>query len=167
MAIWLYSFPDKQLTPGCYDALAAANGCHHEEESNAAIWLNPDSIPSNSDCHPVVVATNGHQRDNETDPLAYPSFGNSTRSSLVRLGFAFPPVRRITCPRRPNLTKRLLQVTWLDAHDGTPVLDLKPYIPASNRVQNPHTPDWIAGQNGAKLAILKRVTNHLYSPVPK
>lgn len=61
-------------------------------------------------------------------------------------------------PRRPNpigltLTEivradpstGLLQVTWLDAFDGTPVLDLKPYIPASDRVQAARTPAWMAG----------------------
>ena len=31
---------------------------------------------------------------------------------------------------------------YMDAFDGTPVLDLKPYTPSIDRVQNVQTPDW-------------------------
>jgi tRNA-Thr(GGU) m(6)t(6)A37 methyltransferase TsaA len=33
----------------------------------------------------------------------------------------------------------------IDAFDGTPVLDLKPYIPVIDRVENPAYPEWYAG----------------------
>ena len=36
-----------------------------------------------------------------------------------------------------------LEVRGLDAVDGTPVLDLKPYAPVFDRVERPRTPEWI------------------------
>ncbi|MBN1888746.1 MAG: excinuclease ABC subunit UvrA [Thermoflexales bacterium] len=38
----------------------------------------------------------------------------------------------------------LVELGGLDAYDGTPVLDLKAYIPASDRVKNFYVPKWIA-----------------------
>ncbi len=34
-------------------------------------------------------------------------------------------------------------VRGLDAIDGTPVLDVKPYVPAFDRVEAPRVPDWM------------------------
>lgn len=38
--------------------------------------------------------------------------------------------------------KALVQVTYIDAKDGSPVLDLKPYIPSLDFVENNVTPKW-------------------------
>lgn len=38
----------------------------------------------------------------------------------------------------------LLGLGWIDALAGTPVLDIKPYFPASDRVANVTTPPWFA-----------------------
>lgn len=35
-------------------------------------------------------------------------------------------------------------LAWLDANDGTPVLDIKPYMPSVDRVETPVVPDWCA-----------------------
>ena len=35
-----------------------------------------------------------------------------------------------------------LDLHYLDAFDGTPVIDLKPYVPGVDRVETPKTPDW-------------------------
>lgn len=35
-------------------------------------------------------------------------------------------------------------LAYIDAEDGTPVLDIKPYTPSLDRVENPATPDWCA-----------------------
>ena len=59
-------------------------------------------------------------------------------------------------PKRPNpigkTTVRLLQrqgdilkVEGLDAIDGTPVIDIKPYIPGGDAVTDAEVPSWIAG----------------------
>ena len=60
-------------------------------------------------------------------------------------------------PNRPNrigmATVRLLQrqsnilrVEGLDAIDGTPVIDIKPYIPGYDSVANTKVPPWITNQ---------------------
>lgn len=36
----------------------------------------------------------------------------------------------------------IVGLCYVDAFDGTPVLDLKPYTPSIDRVENPKTPDW-------------------------
>ena len=40
--------------------------------------------------------------------------------------------------------KGLLQISYIDANDNTPVLDIKPYTPSLDRVENPHVPKWCA-----------------------
>lgn len=37
-----------------------------------------------------------------------------------------------------------LEVQGLDAINGTPVLDIKPYYPSFDRIENPRTPEWVA-----------------------
>jgi len=60
-------------------------------------------------------------------------------------------------PNRPNrigkATVRLLQrqgnilrVEGLDAVDGTPVIDIKPYIPGYDSVTNAKVPSWVANR---------------------
>jgi len=57
-------------------------------------------------------------------------------------------------PARPNLIgvttvklldhcKNVLKVIGLDARDGTPVLDIKPYIPTRDSLAEARTPAWI------------------------
>lgn len=38
----------------------------------------------------------------------------------------------------------ILYLEYVDAFDGTPLLDIKPYTPSLDRVGNPVTPDWCA-----------------------
>lgn len=38
-----------------------------------------------------------------------------------------------------------LRVAFIDAEDGTPVLDIKPYIPSFDRVMTPRVPRWQGG----------------------
>jgi tRNA-Thr(GGU) m(6)t(6)A37 methyltransferase TsaA len=38
---------------------------------------------------------------------------------------------------------RVLRVRGLDAIDGSPILDLKPYVPAFDRVEAPRVPEWM------------------------
>ena len=60
-------------------------------------------------------------------------------------------------PERPNpIAVTTAQVTyldhdrgviglgWIDANNGTPVLDIKPYTPSVDRVEAPAVPDWCA-----------------------
>lgn len=36
----------------------------------------------------------------------------------------------------------VVQLAYIDAEDGTPVLDIKPYLPATDRVRDTTTPSW-------------------------
>lgn len=60
-------------------------------------------------------------------------------------------------PQRPNpiaitttevlhvdLNAGLLIVSWIDAENGSPVIDIKPYIPSLDRVENPITPEYLS-----------------------
>lgn len=42
-----------------------------------------------------------------------------------------------------SIRDHVVVVRGLDALDGTPVLDLKPYIPMFDRVENARTPEWV------------------------
>lgn len=39
----------------------------------------------------------------------------------------------------------LVVLPWIDAEDGTPLLDLKPYIPLSDRIREVRQAGWMAG----------------------
>jgi tRNA (Thr-GGU) A37 N-methylase len=43
-----------------------------------------------------------------------------------------------------NEKKGLVNLRWTDAEDGTPVLDLKPYHPSSDRIRDASVPSWCA-----------------------
>lgn len=36
----------------------------------------------------------------------------------------------------------IIKIAYIDANDGTPVLDIKPYTPSLDRVENPQVPSW-------------------------
>ena len=57
-------------------------------------------------------------------------------------------------PERPNplgltacrilkITGNLLEVAGLDARDGSPIVDLKPYIPQGDSIPEAATPEWV------------------------
>lgn len=59
------------------------------------------------------------------------------------------------CPRRPNPiaittvkllghNKNKIAVKGLDVLDGTPVIDIKPYWPQYDKVENERVPDWVS-----------------------
>ncbi len=60
-------------------------------------------------------------------------------------------------PRRPNPIalscagvtyidheRGVVGLTYIDANDGSPLLDIKPYTPSLDRVESPETPAWCA-----------------------
>ena len=38
--------------------------------------------------------------------------------------------------------KGLIRIAYIDANDGTPILDIKPYTPSLDRVESPDVPNW-------------------------
>lgn len=49
----------------------------------------------------------------------------------------------ITSVRLLSVEGSILKVQGLDAIDGTPVLDIKPYFPQFDEAVAPHTPEWV------------------------
>jgi tRNA (Thr-GGU) A37 N-methylase len=43
-----------------------------------------------------------------------------------------------------DAAKGIVRLAYIDAFDGTPVVDLKPYIPISDRVRDVRVADWAA-----------------------
>lgn len=41
-----------------------------------------------------------------------------------------------------DLKKGIIIVPYIDAEDGTPVLDIKPYHPSCDRIKKTHVPEW-------------------------
>jgi len=41
-----------------------------------------------------------------------------------------------------NFEKGIIDLWWMDADQGTPVLDIKPYSPSVDKVEKPEVPDW-------------------------
>ncbi len=38
--------------------------------------------------------------------------------------------------------KGIIEIAYIDANDGTPLIDIKPYTPSMDRVENPSVPKW-------------------------
>ena len=49
----------------------------------------------------------------------------------------------ITAVGLVKIEGNVLTVKGLDAIDGTPVLDIKPYFPDYDRIENPKVPEWV------------------------
>ena len=62
-------------------------------------------------------------------------FAQRGRMRPNRIGITTVPIVRV----EPNR----LTVRGLDAIDGTPVLDLKPYMPAFDHIETPRVPAWV------------------------
>jgi tRNA (adenine37-N6)-methyltransferase len=75
-----------------------------------------------------------HPRRNPANPLT----GVFATRAPVR-----PNLIGMTCCRIVGVNQNLLEVDGLDAHEGSPVLDLKPYLPMSDAHPEAHTPEWV------------------------
>lgn len=65
----------------------------------------------------------------------------ATRSPIRPNPIALSPVR----VRSIDVEEGLVKVDYVDAEPGTPVLDLKPYHPAVDRIREVAVPAWCAG----------------------
>ncbi len=55
------------------------------------------------------------------------------------------PIAVTTCPILDvDEDRGLVTLPWIDAFDGTPLLDLKPYIPISERIRDVRVASWFA-----------------------
>lgn len=61
---------------------------------------------------------------------------------FARRGPSRPNPIGITAAPLLRREKNVLRVQGVDAMDGTPILDIKPYTPAFDSVKNPRIPEW-------------------------
>jgi tRNA-Thr(GGU) m(6)t(6)A37 methyltransferase TsaA len=77
-----------------------------------------------------------HPRDDPENPLQ----GVLATRAQIR----FNPIL-CTAVRLLSIKKNVLRVRGLDAIDGTPVLDIKPYVPRFDSVPDATMPEWVTG----------------------
>ncbi len=63
-------------------------------------------------------------------------FATRSASRPNRLGVSVAPLTRV------DPATGVVEFGWIDAVDNTPVVDLKPYFPSSDRVADAATPQW-------------------------
>ncbi len=80
-----------------------------------------------------------HPRRNPANPLT----GVFATRAPVR-----PNLIGFTSCRIISVKKNILEVEGLDAREGSPVLDLKPYIPASDALPEARVPAWVKKPRG-------------------
>jgi len=103
-----------------YSHMIVVFSCHLvTEEERSALHIQPRGDPALPE--QGVLATRSQRRPNA-------------------LGVAVVPLLR----RRRNI----LRVLGLDAIDGTPVLDVKPYVPHYDSVQDARVPGWVGQPAG-------------------
>ena len=59
-----------------------------------------------------------------------------------------PNLIGFSCCRIVSINKNIVEVEGLDAREGSPVLDLKPYIPASDAIPDARVPGWLKRNKG-------------------
>jgi tRNA-Thr(GGU) m(6)t(6)A37 methyltransferase TsaA len=80
-----------------------------------------------------------HPRRNPANPLT----GVFATRAPVR-----PNLIGFTCCRIISVRNNILEVEGLDAREGSPVLDLKPYIPSSDALPEAQVPGWVKTKRG-------------------
>lgn len=95
----------------------------------------------------ALIVTYLHQA--RFDPVKHLKRHPQDRNDMPELGiFAQRAKNRpnpigITAVKIQNVENDYLEVKGLDAIEGTPVLDIKPYCPCFDRVASPEVPSWI------------------------
>ena len=107
-----------------------------------------DSIDESS--HLIILYWMHRLPGGRTLPLRVHPMGNPERQLVGRLATRSPsrpnPVGQAVVQlleRRGNI----LKVKGLDAIDGTPVIDIKPYIPKYDSAPNAKVPEWLTSQH--------------------
>jgi len=75
-----------------------------------------------------------HPRRNESNPLTG-VFATRSPQRPNLIGFSVCRIK--------SIDGRLITIDDIDAFDGTPIIDLKPYIPGSDSIPEAQVPDWV------------------------
>ncbi len=108
-----------------------------ETYSHVLVLFWPDRVP------PDVRGSKHrlHPRDDPANPLQ----GVLATRAQIR----FNPIL-VTAVRLLGVKGNVLRVRGLDAIDGTPVLDVKPYVPYFDSVPDARVPQWITKMDEAR-----------------
>lgn len=115
-----------ELEPKYIPALQALDGFSHLN----VIWWFSDF--DNEEARNILKATQPYK----TAPEVMGIF--ATRSPIRPNPIALTAVQMIHIDHE----KGIIQIAYIDANDGTPVLDIKPYTPSLDRVGTPRVPNW-------------------------
>lgn len=97
-----------------------------EEYSHVVVifWMDKAGSPK---------SLRGHVQSREDLPVA---------GIFARRGPSRPNPIGITAASLVSREKNILRVQGVDAMDGTPIVDIKPYTPAFDKVENAKIPEW-------------------------
>lgn len=117
-----------RLEPEYLPALEGLNGFSH---INVLWWFHESDVP---DCRKVLSAPQPYKHAPETMGIF------ATRSPVRPNPVALTTAEVLAM----DLEKGMIELGYIDANDGSPVLDIKPYTPSLDRVEAPHVPSWCA-----------------------
>jgi len=99
----------------------------------------------------VIVIWWAHKHDNKKDRLIMETvlpYAKNTKAGVFacRSEYRPNPIAATVCPiSEINIDENTVKIKGIDAVDGTPILDLKPYIPVCDKVDDFKIPDWFKG----------------------
>jgi tRNA-Thr(GGU) m(6)t(6)A37 methyltransferase TsaA len=97
----------------------------------------------------VMVFWWAHKLDNEKDRSVMQAdlpYAPGVRAGVFacRAEYRPNPIAMTTCfIVDVDEEKGLVQLAWIDAFDGTPLVDLKPYIPMADRIRDVDVAEWL------------------------
>ena len=113
---------DKQYVP----ALKALDGFSHLN----IIWWFSDF--DTEEMRAVLEAPKPYKKSPDTMGIF------ATRSPVRPNPIALSTVQVISVDHK----RGIIQIPYIDANDGSPLLDIKPYTPSLDRIEKPAVPDW-------------------------
>ncbi|WP_075721815.1 SAM-dependent methyltransferase [Roseburia sp. 499] len=115
-----------QLEDEFIPALTALEGFSH---INVLWWF---SEFDSKECRSILDTEQPYKRAPEKMGIF------ATRSPIRPNPIALTAVEVISI----DYQKGIIRIPYIDANDNTPVLDIKPYTPSLDRIENPTVPDW-------------------------
>lgn len=126
-------------------------GYAKRDSMNAFLEINDKYIPGLKELdnfsHVMVLWLADKIENRENMMQVYPPYvlDKLTGVFATRAEYRPNPIAVTTCKLLDvNEEKGIITVASLDAVDGTPIIDLKPYIPSFDRVKEPKIPKWLS-----------------------
>lgn len=118
---------------------------------NASLKIDNKYIPGLKELdnfsHVMVLWLADKTENRENMLQMYPPYSMERLTGVfaTRAEYRPNPIAVTTCKILDvNEKEGIINVANLDAYDGTPIIDLKPYIPSFDRVKKPELPKWLS-----------------------